>query len=205
MSARQLPWLKPAIFTGALIPLAVTLFQAVRGTLSANPIAEVLNRLGLLALTFLILALLMTPLRVLFGWTWPVRVRRMLGLFAFFFAALHLTTYVAIDQGFAFKAIQKDILKRRFIFVGFAAFTLLIPLAVTSTNAMVRRLGFRSWQRLHRLAYVATLLGVIHFVWRVKKDVTEPAIYGAVLAVLLAFRLVHGLKRKAPKKAGSRA
>ena len=112
MSARQLPWLKPAIFTGALIPLAVTLFQAVRGTLSANPIAEVLNRLGLLALTFLILALLMTPLRVLFGWTWPVRVRRMLGLFAFFFAALHLTTYVAIDQGFAFKAIQKDILKR---------------------------------------------------------------------------------------------
>jgi len=191
---RKFPWLKPAIFTGALIPLAATLFEAVRGTLSANPIAEALNRFGLLTLIFLILALTMTPLRVLFGWTWPLRVRRMLGLFGFFYAILHLTTYVAIDQGFEFRAVLKDVLKRKFIFVGFAAFLLLVPLAITSTNAMVRRLGFRAWQRLHRIAYVATILGVIHFVWRVKKDVTEPVIYGAVLAVLLGFRLTHALK-----------
>jgi sulfoxide reductase heme-binding subunit YedZ len=195
----SLPWLKPAIFTGALIPLAAILIQAWRGTLSANPIAEALNRLGLLALTFLILSLAMAPLRGIFGWSWPIRVRRMLGLFAFFYALLHLTTYVALDQGFAFKAVLQDVLKRRFIFVGFAAFVLLVPLAITSTNAMVRRLGFRAWQRLHRLAYVATILGVIHFIWRVKKDVTEPAIYGAVVVTLLGFRVARALKRRATR------
>ncbi|HWN83427.1 MAG TPA: protein-methionine-sulfoxide reductase heme-binding subunit MsrQ [Candidatus Udaeobacter sp.] len=200
MAARQ-PWLKPAILTGALIPLAAIVIQAQRGTLSANPIAEALNRLGLLALIFLILALAMTPLRVLFGWTWPLRIRRMLGLLAFFYAALHFTTYLVLDQGFAFRAVFQDVLKRRFIFVGFAAFVLLIPLAITSTNAMVRRLGFRAWQRLHRLAYVATILGVIHFVWRVKKDVTEPAIYGAILASLLGFRLIRTFGGKRSKAA----
>jgi sulfoxide reductase heme-binding subunit YedZ len=192
---QRLNWLKPAILTGALVPLATMSIQAAQGTLGANPIAEVLNRFGLLALTFLILALAMTPLRVLLGWKWPARVRRMLGLIAFLYAALHLTTYVAVDQGLDFRAVLTDVLKRRFIFVGFTAFLLLVPLAITSTDSMVRRLGFRSWQRLHRLAYVATILGVIHFVWRVKKDVTEPAIYGAVLALLLGFRLARGLKR----------
>ena len=200
MAGRQ-PWLKPAILTGALIPLAAIVIQAQRGTLSANPIAEALNRLGLLALIFLISALAMTPLRVLFGWTWPLRIRRMLGLLAFFYAALHFTTYLVLDQGFAFRAVFQDVLKRRFIFVGFAAFVLLIPLAITSTNAMVRRLGFRAWQRLHRLAYVATILGVIHFVWRVKKDVTEPAIYGAILASLLGFRLIRTFGGKRSKAA----
>ena len=203
MAARQ-PWLKPAILTGALIPLAAIVIQAQRGTLSANPIAEALNRLGLLALIFLISALAMTPLRVLFGWTWPLRIRRMLGLLAFFYAALHFTTYLVLDQGFAFRAVFQDVLKRRFIFVGFAAFVLLIPLAITSTNAMVRRLGFRAWQRLHRLAYVATILGVIHFVWRVKKDVTEPAIYGAILASLLGFRLIRTFGGKRSKAAVTR-
>jgi sulfoxide reductase heme-binding subunit YedZ len=192
---QQLAWLKPAILTGALVPLASTLFQAATGSLGANPIAEALNRFGLLTLIFLILTLAMTPIRLLAGWTWPIRVRRMLGLIAFFYAALHLTTYVAVDQGFDFRAVLTDVRKRRFIFVGFSAFMLLVPLAVTSTNAMVRRLGFRNWQRLHRLAYVATILGVIHFVWRVKKDVREPAIYGAVLSLLLGFRLVRALMR----------
>jgi methionine sulfoxide reductase heme-binding subunit len=192
---QQLAWLKPSILTGALVPLATTLYQAGTGLLGANPIAEALNRFGLLALIFLILTLAMTPIRLIWGWTWPIRVRRTLGLIAFFYAALHLTTYVAVDQGFDFRAVLTDVRKRRFIFVGFTAFLLLVPLAVTSTNAMVRRLGFRNWQRLHRLAYVATILGVIHFVWRVKKDVTEPAIYGAVLSLLLGFRLVRALMR----------
>jgi sulfoxide reductase heme-binding subunit YedZ len=189
-------WLKPAIVTGALVPLAATLADAARGALSANPIAEALNRFGLLALIFLILALAMTPLRALFGWAWPIRVRRMVGLFAFFYAALHLTTYVAIDQGLALGAVFEDVLKRKFIFVGFAAFLLLVPLAITSTNAMVRRLGYRNWQRLHRIAYAATILGVIHFVWRVKTDVTEPAIYGALLAALLGFRVVRAIRNR---------
>jgi sulfoxide reductase heme-binding subunit YedZ len=202
---RPHPWLKPAIFTGALIPLAATVFEAARGTLSANPIAEALNRFGLLALTFLVLALAMTPLRAVFGWTWPIRVRRMVGLFAFFYAALHLTTYAGIDQGFDFRAVLADVLKRRFIFVGLAAFLLLVPLAVTSTNAMVRRMGFRAWQRLHRIAYVAAILGVIHFVWRVKKDLTEPLIYGSVLALLLGFRLARFLKHRASRKPASGA
>jgi sulfoxide reductase heme-binding subunit YedZ len=197
---RDQSWLKPAVFTGALVPFAVTIVQALRGTLSANPIAEALNRFGLLTLIFLILALTMTPLRGIFGWTWPLRLRRMLGLFAFFYAALHFTTYFAIDQGLKLSVVIEDVLKRKFILVGFLAFLLLIPLAITSTNAMVRRLGFRNWQRLHRIAYVATILGVIHFVWRVKKDVTEPAIYGAVLAALLGFRLVRSLRKRAPKK-----
>jgi sulfoxide reductase heme-binding subunit YedZ len=127
----------------------------------------------------------------------------MVGLFGFFYAALHQTTYVAIDQGLQLRSVLEDVLKRKFIFVGFAAFLLLVPLAITSTNGMVRRLGFRVWQRLHRLAYVAAVLGVIHFVWRVKKDVTEPAIYGTVIAALLGFRLVRALKRRIPMKAAA--
>ncbi len=203
---RDTAWLKPAIFTGALVPLAMTLLQAARGTLSANPIAEALNCFGLLTLIFLILSLAMTPARNVFGWSWPLRVRRMLGLFAFFYAALHMSTYVAIDQGFQFRVVLADVLKRKFIFVGFAAFVLLVPLAITSTKGMVRRLGFRNWQRLHRLAYIAAILGVIHFVLRVKKDVTEPAIYGTVLAVLLGIRVVRALKRRQSKpKAAVRA
>ncbi|MFN0151874.1 MAG: sulfite oxidase heme-binding subunit YedZ [bacterium] len=193
-------WLKPAIFTGALVPLAMTALQAARGTLSANPIAEALNRFGLLTLIFLILSLAMTPARALFGWSWPLRVRRMLGLFAFFYAALHMTTYVAIDQGLQLRVVLADVVKRKFIFVGLAAFVLLVPLAITSTNGMVRRLGFRNWQRLHRLAYVAAILGVIHFIWRVKIDITEPAIYGSLVVVLIGFRLARALRRRPPRR-----
>jgi methionine sulfoxide reductase heme-binding subunit len=196
------PWLKPALFTGCLMPLASILLRAARGALGANPIAEAMNELGLLALTFLLTTLAMTPLRVLFGWTWPIRIRRMLGLFAFFYAACHFTTYLAIDQLFNLKAIGADIVKRKFIFVGFAAFVLLIPLAITSTNGMVRRLGIERWQRLHQLAYVAPVLGVIHFIWRVKKDLTQPETYAVILSILLAFRIVNALRLRAKKRGG---
>src|SRR5438132_1931541 len=187
------PWLKPAIFTGALVPLAALLLRAASGTLSADPIAEVLNQFGLLTLIFLIATLTLTPLRKLFGWTWPIRIRRTVGLFAFFYACLHFTTYVAVDQSFDWQRILEDIVKRKFILVGFTAFLLLIPLAATSTNGMVRRLGAGRWQRLHRLVYVAATLGGIHFLWRVKKDITQPVAYGMVLAVLLGFRAVQAL------------
>ncbi len=196
-SSAPYPWLKPGVFVGALVPLAEIVRRAITGGLGANPIAEALNLLGLMALVFLIASLACTPAKTVLGWTWPNRLRRMLGLFAFFYAALHVALYAGVDQGLAWKAIWTDVVKRKFIFVGFAAFVLLIPLAWTSTQDAVRRLGFVAWKRIHRLAYLAAALAAIHFVWRVKKDVTEPAIYATILAVLLAVRLFTFARTKA--------
>ncbi len=191
-----LPWLKPAVFVGSLSPLAVMIVRGGRGDLGANPIGEALNQLGLLALIFVIAALGCTPLKVFFGWTWPLRIRRMLGVFGFFYALLHVSTYTGLDQGFDWPAIYADVTKRKFIFVGFAALVVLIPLAVTSTNAAVKRLGFARWKQLHRLAYVAPALAVVHFILRVKKDVREPATYALILAALLAVRVVSSLRAR---------
>lgn len=191
-----LPWLKPAVFSGALVPLAALLVRACEHRLGANPIAEALNRLGLLALVFLVLTLAVTPLKTLFGWTWPARLRRMLGLFAFFYASLHFLTYAALDQNVNVHAIAGDIAKRPFILVGFSAWVLLIPLAVTSTKGMVQRLGFKRWKALHRSVYLVAALGALHFYWRVKKDTREPLAYAAVLGFLLLVRLLS-----IPKKA----
>jgi sulfoxide reductase heme-binding subunit YedZ len=195
------PWLKPAIVTGAFMPLVALAIRGAQGTLAADPIAQVLNQLGLLTLIFLIATLTMTPLRVLFGWTWPIRIRRTLGLIAFTYAALHFLTYVAIDQRFDWPVLWKDVTQRLFIIFGFAAFLLLIPLAVTSTSGWVRRLGIQRWQRLHRLVYVAAALGALHFIWRVKSDLTEPAIYTAIIGALLAFRAVRAMRTRAEKRA----
>jgi sulfoxide reductase heme-binding subunit YedZ len=167
----------------------VILLRAVRGELGANPISQALNQLGLVALIFLVAALTCTPFKTLFGLTWPLRLRRMLGLFGFAYATLHVSTYVGIDQFFDWQAITADIFKRPFIFVGFAAFVLLIPLAITSTAAWVKRLGYARWKQLHRLAYIAPLLGVLHFTWRVKKDVSEPLTYAFILGLLLLIRV----------------
>jgi methionine sulfoxide reductase heme-binding subunit len=184
-----LPWLKPAVFTGSLLPLAALVIRGARGQLSADPIAYVLKQFGLLTLIFLIATLALTPLRKVTGWTWPIRIRRMLGLFAFFYACLHFLTYSVVDQGLDLGAIWQDITKRNFILVGFLAWLLLIPLAWTSTNGAVRRLGAAKWQRLHRLVYLIAGLAILHFVWRVKKDYTEPIVYGVVVAALLLFRV----------------
>jgi methionine sulfoxide reductase heme-binding subunit len=184
------PWLKPAVFVGALVPLAAILLRARTGALGADPIAETLNELGLVALIFLVASLACTPLKTLLGWTWPIRIRRELGLFAFFYALVHASTYLGLDQGFDFRAVWADVTKRKFIFVGFAAFLLLIPLAATSTRAAVRRLGFVVWKRIHRLAYLAATLGAIHFFWRVKRDTREALVYAAVLALLLLVRVI---------------
>jgi sulfoxide reductase heme-binding subunit YedZ len=147
-----------------------------------------------MALVFLISALICTPLKAIFGWTWQMRLRRMLGLLAFFYALLHVTTYVALDQTLDWHAIVDDVLKRRFIFAGFATFVLLIPLAATSTNRAVKRLGYVRWKQLHRLAYLAPAIGLLHFIWRVKKDVREPVTYGLVLGTLLAVRVLFYLR-----------
>jgi len=190
------PWLKPGVFVGSLVPVAAIILEALRGELGANPISQALNQLGLVALIFLVAALTCTPLKTLSGWTWPVRLRRMLGLFAFFYAALHVSTYVGLDQFFDWQAMWADVTKRRFIFVGFTAFAILIPLAATSTAAAVKRMGYKRWKQLHRLAYVASILGVIHFTWRVKKDVSEPLAYAAILSLLLAVRVAVHLRHK---------
>jgi sulfoxide reductase heme-binding subunit YedZ len=182
--------LKPLVFLGAVSPLLWLAGRALRGTLGPDPVAEVLNRLGLYTLVMLLCSLACTPLQLVLGWKWPIRVRRMLGLFAFFYASLHLTTYVGVDQGLDLASIGKDIVKRRFVTVGFAAWCCLLPLAVTSTQGWVKRLGFRRWKALHRLAYLAAVLGIFHFVWRFKTALLEPLIAGATLFVLLAIRLV---------------
>ena len=177
-----------------MIPAAVTIVRFVRDDLGANPIEAAMNQLGLWTLVLLLASLACTPLQIVTGWKYPLRLRRMLGLEAFAYVTLHFLTYLVADQFFDWSEIGKDIVKRKFITVGFAAFVLMIPLAVTSTNKMVKRLGFKRWKRLHRLAYVAAVLGVIHFVWRVKADYTLPFVYGFVLTVLLAVRLVDRIR-----------
>lgn len=196
MSTPPYPWLKPAVFVGSLTPAAALLIRGLHGELGANPISQALNQLGLMTLVFLIAALVCTPLKMIFGWTWPIRLRRMLGLFAFFYATLHVSTYTGLDQVLDWQAIFDDVTKRKFIFVGFAAFVLLIPLAVTSTSAAVKRMGYARWKQLHRLAYIIPILGVIHFTWRVKKDVSEPLTYALILGVFLLVRVVAYLRSR---------
>jgi sulfoxide reductase heme-binding subunit YedZ len=196
MASPPLPWLKPAVLVGGLAPLALLAIQGAQGTLGPNVIEAVLNQTGLMALIFLVSSLACTPLKLLFQWTWPIRIRKLVGLMAFSYAVIHFLTYAVADQGLKLRPILEDITKRKFIAVGLIALVLLVPLAVTSTNAAVRRMGFPAWQRLHRLVYVSASLGVIHFVWRVKKDATEPLIYGAVLTLLLGIRVVEAVRKR---------
>jgi sulfoxide reductase heme-binding subunit YedZ len=182
-------WLKPGVLIGALLPLAVTMVRAAQGTLGANPVAAALNQFGLLALIFLLASLAATPAKRLFGITWPLRIRRMLGLLSFFYASLHVLTYVLLDRLGELGTLWEDVIKRPFISVGALAFGLLVPLALTSTRDAQKRMGFRRWQALHRLGYVIAPLGIVHFVWREKKDISEPLLYGAVLALLLMVRV----------------
>ncbi|WP_148713884.1 sulfite oxidase heme-binding subunit YedZ [Chitinolyticbacter meiyuanensis] len=178
-------WLKPTLFLACLAPLAWTgvfVFAAV------NPVEYLTHQTGTWALVGLLTTLAITPLRQLTGWNALVRLRRMLGLFAFFYACLHFLIWLALDHGFDLAAMWHDVVKRPFITVGFTALLLLLPLAVTSTDAMMRRLK-RNWGRLHRLVYLVAVLAVLHYWWLVKRDVTEPAIYAAVLALLLGWRV----------------
>jgi len=178
------------VLVGASVPLLSILLRARSGALGANPIAEALNELGLMALVLLIASLACTPLRTMLGWTWPIRIRRLLGLLAFAYATLHVAVYAGLDQGLDLRAVLADVFKRRFIFVGFAAFVMMAPLAWTSTKGAVRRMGYVRWKRLHLLVYPAALCAVVHFVWRVKKDLSEPLAYAAILAALLLVRVV---------------
>ena len=184
------------VFALALLPLARLVAAFFLDRLGANPIELITRSTGTWTLTFLLITLAITPLRQLTGWHWLLRLRRMLGLFVFFYVCLHFSTFIWFDQFFDWPAIWKDILKRRFIWIGFGAFLLLIPLAATSTNAAVRRLGAPGWQRLHRLVYVIAICGVVHYWWLVKKDLTQPVIYACVLTALLGYRVAMAWRKR---------
>ncbi len=182
-------WVKVCVFVAALGPFAYVLYGVFADTLGANPIDAVTDETGTWTLRFLVLTLLVTPLRKWTGWNALIRFRRMLGLFAFFYGTLHFLTYLVLDQFFAFDEIVADIVKRPFITVGFMAFVLMIPLAATSTAGWIRRLGGRRWNLLHRLVYLSAIGGVVHYLWLVKSDISRPARYGVVVAFLLAARV----------------
>ena len=184
-------WLKIAVFAAALVPASRLAYAALFDVewLGPNPAETITRGLGDWALRFLLMTLAVTPLRRISGWNALLRLRRMLGLFSFFYVLLHVSSYVAFDQVFNVADIIKDIGKRPFITVGFASLVLITPLALTSTNAMVRRLGARRWLALHRLIYVIGPLAVLHFWWMVKRDITQPVLYALVLAILLAYRV----------------
>lgn len=183
----QVAWIKVALFAACLVPLARLVHGGMTDRLGANPIEAITRSTGWWALFLLLATLCVTPLRKASGANWILRLRRMLGLFAFFYALAHFTTFVWFDHWFDVGAILEDVVKRPFVTVGFAAFVAMLPLALTSNNAMVRRLG-RNWQRLHRLAYLVAVLGVLHFWWLVKRDLTEPAVFAVALAGLLGIR-----------------
>ncbi|MGO9209598.1 MAG: sulfite oxidase heme-binding subunit YedZ [Terriglobales bacterium] len=183
-------WLKLAIFPACLVPLGLLVWKAATANLGANPIEAITHSTGDWTLRFLLVTLAITPLRKLTGQLWLIGLRRMIGLFAFFCGCLHFLTYIWLDQGFNVHSMAKDVYKRPFITLGFTAFVLLIPLAVTSTRKMIQRLGGRRWQWLHRLIYVSATVAIVHFTWAMKKDHHRPIEYGIVLGVLLGYRVV---------------
>jgi sulfoxide reductase heme-binding subunit YedZ len=203
--------LKPIAFAAALVPAGLLGWDAYTGNFSANPLQDITNETGIWALRFLCLTLAITPLRRVTGWSAPIRFRRMAGLFAFFYATLHLAIYIVFDRypGVDLSAgivalrtvrlvgasIVDDIGKRPFITIGFSAWLGMLPLAITSTAGWIRRLGGRRWNMLHRLVYVSASLGVVHYWWLVKADVRRPVAYGIVVAVLLAFRVLWSRAR----------
>ena len=197
-------WIKPVAISALLLPLAKIGWDAANGALGANPIEAVQNRLGFWAITLLALSLVPTPAKELLGVDWLQRLRRVLGVTAFAYALLHFLFYVGVDKFFDWRTISTDLTRRPFIMVGFAALLCLTPLAITSTDGWVKRLGFKTWKRTHRLVYLAAALAVVHFVWRVKADLRRPLLFAVIFLVLLAARL-PGWVREARRRAGSRS
>ena len=191
LDARQLKLLKGVLFIAACLPFLRLVIFTFTDQLGANPVEFITRNTGDWTLYFLCITLAVTPLRRVTGWNWLVRLRRMLGLFAFFYASLHFMTFLWFDHFFDVAEMLKDVVKRPFITVGFGAFVLLIPLAATSTNAMIKRLGGKRWQLLHRLIYLIAPLGILHYWWMKagKNDFSQPILFGLIVAVLLLLRL----------------
>lgn len=197
MSRRARIILKSAVWGVALSPLLLLLHRFLTDRLGPNPISYATNLLGDTTLRLLLANLALTPLRILFGIAWHMSLRRLLGLFAFFYVCLHFTVWIAVDHFFDWGELATDVVKRPYITVGMFALTLLIPLAATSTSGMVKRLGGKNWRRLHGLVYLIGLLAVLHYLWLAKKGVNDPYLYAGILAVLLGIRLWDWARREA--------
>jgi len=197
LNSKQVGWVKAIVFVLSLVPFARLVWGTASGSFS-DPLAEITKGSGEWALYFLCITLAVTPLRRLTGWNWLVKLRRMIGLFMFFYALVHFTAFLWFDHFFDVPAMLADVIKRPFILVGFIAFVLLIPLAVTSTNAMIKRLGGKRWQWLHRLIYVIAPLSILHFWWMKegKNDFVRPIIFGSIIALLLAWRVWWNVRHK---------
>ena len=203
MTTRGRVALKVGVWVVALVPLARLLYGFAIDDLTVNPIEYVTRELGETALRLLLATLALTPLRIVSGWSWPITLRRLLGLLAFFYAVLHFAVWIVLDHFFDWHTMGDDIVKRPWITVGLTALVLLVPLAATSTTGMIKRLGGRAWRRLHRLVYVAGILGCLHYIWLAKKVLIQPWVYAAILVLLLAVRLWdagRGLARRAEQK-----
>ncbi len=189
MAQKTISLLKGIVFIVCLIPAVLLFYNAFTDNLGANPVEEITLETGTWALRFLVLTLVITPLRKISGWQLLIRFRRMLGLYVFFYACLHFLTFIWFDHFFELDEMIKDVVKRPFITMGFTAFVLLIPLAVTSTNKMIKRLGGKRWQQLHRLIYIVPVFVVVHYLWKVKADIQAPVIYGVIFAILIFYRV----------------
>ena len=184
---KMINWYKVIVHAGALTPIALALWDIWRGDIGVNPIQEYTLLTGWYALVLLILSLAVTPLNAYLGWRWAIPLRKLLGLYAFLYASIHFLIFVGLDYGFDLQLIWQTIVEKRFVLVGFAAFLILIPLAITSTKGWMRRLG-KNWKKLHQWIYLASLLVIVHFVWLVKSDIRRPLAYGAVVIFLLLLR-----------------
>ena len=205
---RQIAAVKTGVFAAALAPFTALVVAGFTDGLGANPVETITHTTGDWTLRLLLAALAITPLRHLTGWTWLTRLRRMVGLFAFFYLMLHFSTYAVLDASLDLAYVVEDVADRLYITAGFSAFVMLVPLAATSTNAMVRRLGPLRWRKLHRLVYAAGICGVLHYLWLVKADLREPLVYTGILAILLAARLpvfVKWMQARRSKSTGRRA
>jgi len=184
---KKINWYKVVVHVGALTPIALTLWDVWRGDIGVNPIQEYTLLTGWYALVLLTLSLAVTPLNTYLGWRWAIPLRKLLGLYAFLYAGIHFLIFVGLDYGFDLQLIWQTIVEKRFVLVGFAAFLILIPLAITSTKGWMKRLG-KNWKRLHQWVYLASLFVIVHFVWLVKSDIRRPLAYGAVVVFLLLLR-----------------
>lgn len=194
---------KTIVWINSLIPLAIIAWDAWNHRLGANPVEYFLRTTGVLTLVFVLITLVVTPLRKLFGWNQLIKYRRVLGLFAFFYGVMHLSTYLIFDRSLDLPGVVNDVIQRPFIALGMTGLILMVPLAVTSTNKMIKRLGGKRWARLHKLIYLTAIAGVIHFWMIVKSDVFYPLVFAVVLTLLFAVRAVYSIKAKRPKVAGS--
>ena len=198
MKENDIRYAKLLVLVNGAVPLAILAWDAAHHQLGANPQNFAILTTGMMTLIFLILTMAVTPLRKVTGWNWLANLRRMLGLYAFFYGCAHFLLFFGLDRGFSVSSTLSEMVRRKYLIIGSTALIVMIPLAVTSTNAMIKRLGGKRWRALHRLAYVAAICGVIHYYMQVKADVRQPLVFAAVLTVLLGYRVLDYLRQRKP-------